>query len=192
MLNVLPRCLLFYCSIIALVSCRDKPTVPIKTRTIAAVLPGSQVPLPLFLRDVYPEPGSQVAQAAYMTGPEDEEKRLFYPTSAGICVDLHLKSLLDQNDNNLTSRDYVGRSHLEVRTLGLDSTSILVRNDLLWVSEAGGTLADERGNEIGGILIVCWKAEADLAPGVYEATYEYAQTSGRVLSYTWSFEITKE
>ena len=42
-------------------------------------------------------------------------------------------------------------------------------------------------NEIGGILILCWKV--DLVPDVYEVTYEYTQTSGHVLSYTWSFEI---
>jgi hypothetical protein len=169
--------------------CIDGSSTPPKEQDDVAVLPDIQAPLPYFLQNVYPEPGSQIAQMAYRTGSVDIENRWYYRLSGAICANLDQKSLLEQNDYNFNSRNYVGGSYLRVNTLGPSSYSIPVRNDLVRTSEAGGALSDERGNYIGGILIICW--EVELAPGVYEATYEYTQTSGNVLSYTWSFEITE-
>jgi len=174
--------------LLTLPSCSNGPSMSSEKDDVAIVLPGTRLPFPSFIRDVYPEPGSYVAQIAYITGREDEENRLFFQMPGTICVDLKHKNLLGQNDFNSDGRTYVERSHLKVSTLGSVRHSVPVRTDVVWSSESGGTLKDERGNEIGGITIVCW--QVSLEPNIYEATYEYVQTSGNILSYTWSFEIT--
>jgi len=184
MSKILCRFLLLW-SLAISTGCFDESPASSGTRDTAVVLSATQTPVPSFLRDVYPEPGSRVTQAAHRT----ETGGLFYPISAAICVDINQQNLLEQDDNNLNSRNYVERSHLQVSVISPDLYSVPVRNDLRWTSEAGGALNDKRGNAIGGILIVCWKV--DLTPGVYEATFEHKQTSGHVLSYTWSFEITE-
>jgi hypothetical protein len=122
-----------------------------------------------------------------MTETKSEETQLFYRMPAAICVDVEQKNLLEQSDYGLGGNHHSMRSYWKVRTLGPDSDSLPGCNNCQWGFEAGGTLKDERGNEIGGILILCWKV--DLVPDVYEVTYEYTQTSSHVLSYTWSFEI---
>jgi hypothetical protein len=170
-------------------ACASKPSASPETRDTAIALPATQTPLPPFLEDVYPKPGSQVSQTAYATGTGVEEPLPFYWSSGKICADLNQKNLLEQNDYDLNSYNYVERGHLKVSTFGPNPRSVPVRNDLVWSPMAGGATFDERGNSIGGSLAVCW--EVDLKPSVYEATYEYTQTSGHVLSYTWSFEITE-
>jgi hypothetical protein len=187
--KIFRRSVLLYFYMVMLSGCLSGAPTPSKTLAATAILPDMQAPLPPFLRDVYPEPGSQVTQTAYTTGIGDDENRLFDQFSGAVCVDLNLEGLLEQKDHNLDSNDYVGRGYLEVETLGSNTHGIPVRRDRVWTSEAGGALFDERGNSIGGSLIACW--EVDLIPNVYGATYKYTQSSGYVLSYTWSFEITE-
>jgi hypothetical protein len=183
------RFFLLYLSVVVLLGCSSKSPTPSKAHTGAVILPDTQASLPPFLRAAYPGPGSRVAQTAYMTETKSEETQLFYRKLAAICVDVEQRNLLEQSDHDLGGNHHSIRSYLNVSTFGPDSYSIPWCNNCKWASMAGGTLKDERGNEIDGILILCW--EVDLAPGVYEATYEYTQTSGRILSYTWSFEITE-
>jgi len=164
---------LLYVFLVTLSGCSTWWSTPCEPDA-AAVLPDTQTPLPAFLRDVYPEPGSRVAQAVYVTWPEDEESRLFRSEPGTICVNLDWENLPEQNDYNL---DRVVRSNLKVSTFSPNPCSISVYKDCVW------------GAVSLGILSFCWKV--DLVPGIYEATYEYKQASGRVLSYTWSFEITE-
>jgi hypothetical protein len=189
MFRVSYKFLLFGIFVIVLSACLDRSSRPSKENTAVAAFVDIQTPLPPYLRLVYPKPGSQTTRAAYTTGIEDEENRLFDQLHGAICVDLIQASLLEQNDRNLDSEDFVAGSHLRVGTFGSSSYDIPVRHDRIWVSESGGVLVDEKGNTIGASLIACWMA--DLSPGVYEAIYEYTRTSGSVLSYTWSFEIVE-
>lgn len=183
------RGLFLLCLNLNLVACIQKPTVESETRNARQHAPGVQTPIPGFLKFVYPVPGSQLTQDAYTTGIGDEENRLFDQLQGAICVDLIPANLLEQNDQNLDSEDFVAASYLRVGTYGSNSQYNPVRHDRVWVSESGGVLVDEKGNIIGASLIACWMA--DLSPGVYEANYEYTRTSGRVLSYAWSFEIAE-
>jgi len=167
--------------------CFSRPRTPSKTLDAAIVLLATQAPLPSFLRNAYPEPGSRIAQTAYATGSVDIEDRWYYRLTGATCVNLKARDLLEQNDHDLSTDDHAVRSRLKVYTFDPSSRSIPVR-DVVKVSIIGGD-TDEKGNFSGGILTVCWNV--DLVAGIYESTYEYTQTSGNILSYTWSFEITE-
>jgi hypothetical protein len=99
---------------------------------------------------------------------------------------LKARDLLEKNDHDLNTDDHAVRGRLKVYTFDPSSHSIPVC-DVAMVSVVDGE-TNEKGNFSYGVLTVCWNV--DLVPGIYEATYEYTQTSGNVLSYTWSFEIT--
>jgi hypothetical protein len=172
--------------LVTLPGCLSRPRPPAKTLDAAIVVPAIQTPLPPFLADVYPEPGGRVAQKTYATGTRGEQDQLFWRRLEAICVGINQLNLLGPGDQNLTPHDYVGRSGLRVRAVSPTTCNVPISE--LTVAEGGPAFSDERGNAIGGSFIVCWGA--DLVPGIYETTYEYTQTSGNVLSYTWSFEIT--
>jgi hypothetical protein len=115
------------------------------------------------------------------------EDRLLYPLAGAVCVNLTAANLLERNDRDFSTNDYLTRSNINVRTLGPNPRDVARSDDTVIVSVAGGTLKDERGNEVGGTMIFCW--QFDLTPSVYEAAFDYLSTSGYVLSYRWSFEI---
>jgi hypothetical protein len=121
-----------------------------------------------------------------MTDGDDDSNQFIFRKLAAICVEVEKKNLLEQSDYNLGGDQHAAKSYLRVSTFGPDSHSVSVPDDRVSAIMGGGTLKDERGNEIGGFLVLCW--DVDLVPGVYEAIYEYMQ-AGYVLSYTWSFEI---
>ena len=149
------------------------------------------LPLPEYLNFVAPEPKSSYPIDSYKMGEH-------YPSIAHpaplmgqnrVCIQLTGESLLEPGDF-FTEYPKVGE-FLPDRVKGYVDGKLAEKDEEIRIILGESRLLDE-GKVIAsapGPQIICWPIE--LKVGAHYATIEINKTSGEVVSYSWTFELTE-
>ena len=146
--------------------------------------PMVQEPLPEYLIDVIPSPGSSWNAGDYSVGLHGKGSDFETETTTQrICVELFVVPLLLPGDDLLDEDEIIERISLTVNGLvqpGPDQplSAYLERYSVL----------DKDGNVVavgGGPYFVCW--HNPLEAGVHTARFAFRKTSGRNMEYEWTF-----
>jgi hypothetical protein len=176
---VAPRYLAL-CFLILLTSCQSVANERLPT----------PMPTPAFLLGVIPEPSERISYEAY--------KARFKPGELGlrevgpICVRYDASKLLEYDDEGLRAEDYLARSLLLINgEVWPNSQKPDFYTDALGLAVSRGSTGGSnwaKGNAVGPFHF-CWDVE--LEPGMHTIEFKTRTTSGKELSYTWSFVITE-
>jgi hypothetical protein len=144
------------------------------------------MPTQAFIPRVSPEHGERISYDEYVA-TSDHDLLVGLHGERGhsaICVYYNALYVIEEGDEGLRMRDYISRSLLLVNgEIWRDSQKPDIARDYL-----GLVRSLETGNEFGPYDF-CWKIE--LEPGLHTVEFETRTTSGKELSYTWSFVITE-
>lgn len=149
-------------------------------------------PLPSFLQFVAPAPQTTHKLEAYAIGEHypPEEASAAEGIENRICVQIKPSPLLEPGDYFVFSEKY--GDFLPNRVTGYLNGVEIKRDE--GVNSIMGTsyLWDENGRIVAeaiGPQIICWLAELDAGQHVF--VIEIEKTSGEIVSYGWSFILTK-
>jgi hypothetical protein len=144
-----------------------------------------QSPLPEFILDAIPAPGSELSLHSYQegwhgaTGTWSGE-----PVNESVCVEFDAGEVLLPGDNWNTADEILERIQFKLNEQVISSPSVVVQ----LLEEV--ILLDGEGNEVAWAprpSLFCW--QGDLEVGIQKATFSFRKTSGKLLEYTWSFVL---
>lgn len=152
-----------------------------------------QIPTPLprlaFVPFVHPEPSSTISSQAYFSGVDSN----ILETTNAICLELDAHELIEDGDIGLGWTNYLERSELIVD--GKSSSNVIVPDSYFGsLSEVIYTFYDPdmeelvEGSYAPGPFTFCW--EIILDKGLHTIEFQTRKTSGKILSYSWSFYIS--
>jgi hypothetical protein len=163
------------CLVIILSSCRP---------VVDEMLP-TPMPTQAFLPRVSPEHGERISYDEYKARSEVDDLGIPLLGWPGpLCVYYDAQYVIEEPDVGLRMKDYISRS-------------LLIVNGEIWPHSTKPDLAIdylglmgswETGNGFGPYDF-CWNVE--LGPGMHTIEFKTRTTSGKELSYTWSFVITE-
>lgn len=149
------------------------------------------MPRPEFIREISPEESAIIPITTYNSQTDIKENPIGFPVqeqgyNSQVCLQIDLRPPVAQpGDNLIGGQDFESRFNLqangEKRNLvyGINFTTGL--EDIIETSSDGLT-------QWISPWTFCWEAHPEV--GIHEVIFQFQQTSGDILSYTWYFATT--
>jgi hypothetical protein len=175
------QALLLGCFVVALVACGNNATP--SPQKVTPILIDTQGPRPPFIERIQLDFDDRRSRARV------EE---IFGKNVGplirICVALDVMEVLVVQDYDMQADDHRMRSTLRVWEVK-NGKHLLPDTPLVGQIDTGPSNLDSRGNSLGDSAY-CWFY--GLPPGLYEATFNYRQRTGNILSYTWQIQTVEQ
>jgi hypothetical protein len=146
-------------------------------------------PLPVFLQELIPAPGSTLSLESYQSGDHYDGSYPLGSTPNRICAKINPEPLLEPGDF-YGSRNRIFEFLPNRLTVSVDGEELAWNVEELVVILGMYQLRDEDGEVVaqtGGPQVPCWVAE--LKRGEHVAVMKVTKTSGETIEYAWSFTL---
>lgn len=148
----------------------------------------SPQPTLAFVPYVHPEPSSTISLQDYISGLDSN----ILETTNPICIELDANEVIEDGDSELGWKDYLERSKLFVDgqsylNIAIPDSYFGNLSEVVYTYYNSDTGKMVEASYAPGPFTFCW--EVILDKGLHTVEFQTRKTSGKVLTYNWSFYI---